>query len=61
MWKLIRRLTEFANNPSTSWPSPDRGDYLAANANFMKTHAKIIEQVFKIASFYHVLIKKEML
>ncbi|KAM3180940.1 hypothetical protein ACTXT7_015321, partial [Hymenolepis weldensis] len=45
MWKLIRRLTEFANNPSTSWPSPDRGDYLAANANFMNAHAKIIEQV----------------
>ncbi|VDO12691.1 unnamed protein product [Rodentolepis nana] len=45
MWKLIRRLTEFANNPSTRWPSPDRDDYLAANANFMKTHARIIEQV----------------
>nr|CDS27600.2 leucyl tRNA synthetase [Hymenolepis microstoma] len=45
MWKLIGRLTQLANNPSTRWPSPDRDDFFAANANFMKMHARIIEQV----------------
>ncbi|KAM7540286.1 hypothetical protein Aperf_G00000037227 [Anoplocephala perfoliata] len=45
MWKLVGHLVEFANSPSTSWPSPDRGDYLKENAKFMKTYATVVEQV----------------
>lgn len=45
MWKLVGRLTEFANNPSSHWPSADHGDYLAENENFVKSHARIVEQV----------------
>lgn len=45
IWKLIGRLVLLASDEGTDWPSPDKPDHLAEDANFMRGYRSIVEQV----------------